>query len=233
MATHKILIVDDEEHIRDMVCMTLDLNGFACLQAENAHTAHTRVVEEKPDLILLDWMMPGISGLELARRLRRETGTRRVPIIMITAKGDERSKIDGLDSGADDYITKPFSTKELVARIKAVLRRTSEAEEIENNTLNYQGLALDPVAHRVSAHGEPLNLGPTEYRLLKFFMSHPDRAYSREQLLDLVWGSNVYIDDRTVDVHIRRLRKVLEKHQFDKFIQTIRGTGYRFSQTPF
>jgi two-component system phosphate regulon response regulator PhoB len=213
-----------------MVCMTLELNGFDCIQAESAHTAHSLIAENLPDLVLLDWMMPGISGLELARRLRRDKATRHIPIIMITAKDDEASKIEGLDSGADDYITKPFSTRELVARTKALLRRTAEVDSTEAS-MSYSGLSLDPGAHRVSADGEELSLGPTEYRLLKFFMSHPDRAYSREQLLDLVWGSDVYIDERTVDVHIRRLRKALEKQGYNKFIQTVHGTGYRFSPT--
>ena len=210
--------------------MTLELNGFDCIQAESAHTAHSLIAENLPDLVLLDWMMPGISGLELARRLRRDKATRHIPIIMITAKDDEASKIEGLDSGADDYITKPFSTRELVARTKALLRRTAEVDSTEAS-MSYSGLSLDPVAHRINADGEELLLGPTEYRLLKFFMSHPDRAYSREQLLDLVWGSDVYIDERTVDVHIRRLRKALEKQGYNKFIQTVHGTGYRFSPT--
>ncbi len=229
MSNETILIVDDEDSIRDMITMSLELAGYQCLHASTALEAHSLVVEHHPDLILLDWMMPGISGLELARRLRRESATKNTPIIMLTAKGEEDNKIEGLDSGADDYITKPFSTKELNARIKALLRRSGGSEE---TSLEYNGLAIDPVAHRVTAKGEPLKLGPTEYRMLEFFMSHPERAYSREQLLDGVWGGTVYIDDRTVDVHIRRLRKALSDFGFDKYIQTVRGTGYRFSSNP-
>ncbi|MEZ5523511.1 MAG: phosphate regulon transcriptional regulator PhoB [Pseudomonadales bacterium] len=229
MANKTILIVDDEDSIRDMISMSLELNGYQCLHAGTALEAHTTITEQRPDLILLDWMMPGISGIELARRLRRDNATKNIPIIMITAKGEESNKIEGFDSGADDYITKPFSTKELTARIKALLRRTGSGEEA---SLEYNGLAIDPVAHRVSIHGEPIKLGPTEYRLLEFFMAHPERAYTREQLLDGVWGGTVYIDDRTVDVHIRRLRKALSDYGFDKYIQTVRGTGYRFSTNP-
>lgn len=229
MTNETVLIVDDEDSIRDMITMSLELSGYQCLHAGTAMEAHTLVVEKRPDLILLDWMMPGISGLELARRLRRDNATKNIPIIMITAKGEEDNKIEGLDSGADDYITKPFSTKELAARIKAILRRSGAGEEA---SLEYNGLAIDPVAHRVSIRGEPIKLGPTEYRLLEFFMAHPERAYSREQLLDGVWGGTVYIDDRTVDVHIRRLRKALAEYGFDKYIQTVRGTGYRFSTNP-
>lgn len=227
MANKLILIVDDEAAIRDMIAMTLELNGFDCIQAANATDAHSVVVDKHPDLILLDWMMPGISGIELSRRLRRDSSTQGTPIIMITAKGEESNKIEGLETGADDYVTKPFSTKELMARIKAVLRRSQGADD--DQQLKYEGLILDTEAHRVSANGNAIKLGPTEFRLLQFFMSHPDRAYSREQLLDLVWGGNVYIDDRTVDVHIRRLRKALAEQEYDKYIQTVRGTGYRFS----
>ncbi len=229
MSDQTILIVDDEASIRDMVAMTLELNGYNCLQAGDAMTAHTIIMDNRPDLILLDWMMPGISGIELSRRLRRENSTKQIPIIMITAKGEEGNKVEGLETGADDYVTKPFSTKELMARIKALLRRSSE--ESGQQMINYDGLRLDQDAHRISANNQEVKLGPTEYKLLQFFMCHPDRAYSREQLLDLVWGGNVYIDDRTVDVHIRRLRKALTDFGYDKYIQTVRGTGYRFSST--
>lgn len=229
MTTETILIVDDEDAIRDMICMSLELNGYQCLHASTALEAHSQIMAQRPDLILLDWMMPGISGLELARRLRRDNVTKNTPIIMLTAKGEEDNKIEGLESGADDYITKPFSTKELTARVKALLRRSSSGEEA---SVEYNGLSIDTAAHRISIHGKPLKLGPTEYRLLEFFMAHPDRAYSREQLLDSVWGGTVYIDDRTVDVHIRRLRKSLADFGFDKYIQTVRGTGYRFSASP-
>ena len=227
MANKTILIVDDEASIRDMVAMTLELNGFDCIQAADATEAHSVIIDKHPDLVLLDWMMPGISGIELSRRLRRDKATREIPVIMITAKGEETNKIEGLETGADDYVTKPFSTKELMARIKAVLRRVKNGDQSE--LTNYEGLKLDAQAHRISADGKQVKLGPTEYRLLQFFMSHPDRAYSREQLLDLVWGGNVYIDDRTVDVHIRRLRKALAEFGYDRYIQTVRGTGYRFS----
>ena len=176
-------------------------------------------------------MLPGISGIELARRLKREENTREIPIIMLTARGEEDNKIMGLDAGADDYMTKPFSTRELVSRIKAVLRRTSLLHQ--ETAIEVQGLKLDPVSHRVSAGDRPIDMGPTEFRLLAFFMSHPERAYTRSQMLDQVWGANVYVEDRTIDVHIRRLRKALEPFGFDRFIQTVRGTGYRFSsQTP-
>ncbi|HEY9149742.1 MAG TPA: phosphate regulon transcriptional regulator PhoB, partial [Gammaproteobacteria bacterium] len=180
-----------------------------------------------PDLILLDWMLPGISGVDLARRLKREELTRNIPIIMLTAKGEEADRIRGLDVGADDYVVKPFSPRELVARIHAVLRRVSP--ETPEPVLEVDGLVLDSVGHRVSAKGQRLEMGPTEFRLLHFFMTHPDRVYSREQLLDRVWGRNVYVEERTVDVHIRRLRKAIEARGHDKLIQTVRGAGYRFS----
>jgi two-component system phosphate regulon response regulator PhoB len=176
--------------------------------------------------VLLDWMMPGTSGIELARRLKREETTAELPIILLTAKGEEDNKIQGLEAGADDYITKPFSPRELVARLKAVLRRTTP-RGVED-PVEVEGLVLDPVSHRVSVDGRSLEMGPTEYRLLQFFMTHQERAYTRGQLLDQVWGGNVYVEERTVDVHIRRLRKALgEPHH--QLIQTVRGTGYRFS----
>ncbi|HMV61358.1 MAG TPA: winged helix-turn-helix domain-containing protein, partial [Agitococcus sp.] len=173
------------------------------------------------------WMLPGMTGIELCRRLKRDETLSEIPVIMLTARGDEDHKIQGLDSGADDYITKPFSTRELVSRIKAVLRRSSalSAEKV----IEAEGLKLDPVSHRVTANETPIEMGPTEYRLLAFFMSHQERAYSRAQMLDQVWGGNVYVEDRTIDVHIRRLRKALEPFGYDRFIQTVRGTGYRFS----
>jgi two-component system phosphate regulon response regulator PhoB len=222
-----VLVVDDEPAITDMICTALDIAGFRCLRADNAQQAHALVVDERPDLVLLDWMMPGTSGLELARRLRRDDLTARIPLIMLTAKSEEDNRIQGLDAGADDYITKPFSTRELVARIKAVLRRSTAGDDEE--PLLAGQLMIDRVARRVLGNGMPLELGPTEYRLLEFFMLHPERAYTRAQLLDHVWGGNVYIDERTVDVHIRRLRKVLEPGGYDGLIQTVRGTGYRFS----
>ncbi|HQQ63415.1 MAG TPA: phosphate regulon transcriptional regulator PhoB [Pseudomonadales bacterium] len=227
MNTATILVVDDEPAIADMIVTALDIAGFRCLRADNAQQAHALVVDEQPDLVLLDWMMPGTSGLELARRLRRDDLTARIPLIMLTAKSEEDNRIQGLDAGADDYITKPFSTRELVARIKAVLRRTVAGDDEE--PLVVGKLVMDRVARRVLDNGVALDLGPTEYRLLEFFMLHPERAYTRAQLLDHVWGGNVYIDERTVDVHIRRLRKALEPGAHDGLIQTVRGTGYRFS----
>lgn len=223
----KILIVDDEAAIREMVCMALRQGGFECLQAADARAAHEAMLADLPDLILLDWMMPGTSGVDLARQWRREKATREVPIIMLTARAQEEDKIKGLDTGADDYITKPFSPKELLARIKAVLRRT--APHATDQTLEIAGLSLDPTTHRVHAGGQPLELGPTEFRLLQFFMAHPERVHSRERVLDQVWGSNVYIDERTIDVHVRRLRKALAPSGHDKLIQTVRGAGYRLS----
>jgi two-component system phosphate regulon response regulator PhoB len=227
MAKHKILIIDDEPAIREMVAVTLELADFEVLEAENAQQGHELIVDQRPDLVLLDWMLPSVSGIELARRLKREDSTSEVPIIMLTAKSEEDNKIQGLDVGADDYITKPFSTRELVSRIKAVLRRTNNSAA--EKAIDVEGLCLDPVSQRITAHEQPVDMGPTEFRLLEFFMTHPERAYSRVQLLDQVWGANVYVEDRTIDVHIRRLRKALEPHGFEAFIQTVRGTGYRFS----
>jgi two-component system phosphate regulon response regulator PhoB len=226
MANNRILIVDDEAAIRDMIAVALELAGYQWIEAENAQQAHTLIVDERPDLVLLDWMLPGTSGLELARRLKRDDATQSLPIIMLTARTEEDNKIQGLDAGADDYITKPFSTRELVSRVNAVLRRT---QGDKGKALKIETLTLDPVSHRITAGDQPVEMGPTEYRLLEFFMSHQDRAYSRAQLLDHVWGGNVYVEDRTVDVHIRRLRKALAPHGYENLIQTVRGTGYRFS----
>ncbi|MDO6562428.1 phosphate regulon transcriptional regulator PhoB [Amphritea sp. 1_MG-2023] len=221
-----VLIVDDEAPIREMIAVALEMAGYDCMEADSAQAAHPMIVDRKPDMVLLDWMMPGISGIEFARRLRKDEMTSDIPIIMLTAKTDEDNKIQGLETGIDDYITKPFSPRELVARLKTVLRRTTPKGIEEPITID--NLTLDPVSHRVSSELKPLELGPTEFRLLQFFMTHQDRAYTRSQLLDLVWGGNVYVEERTVDVHIRRLRKALgERH--DYLIQTVRGTGYRFS----
>lgn len=227
MPSDKILIVDDEAAIREMISIALDLAGYNCIEAEDALQAHHFVVDERPALILLDWMLPGMSGIELARRLKRDESTREIPIIMLTARGEEDHKVQGLDAGADDYLTKPFSTRELASRIKAVLRRSNVLHQ--ESAIEAEGLKLDPVSHRVSADDKLVEMGPTEYRLLAFFMSHPERAYTRTQMLDQVWGGNVYVEDRTIDVHIRRLRKALEPFGYDRFIQTVRGTGYRFS----
>lgn len=225
-ASKRVLIVDDEAPIREMIAVALEMAGYECDEADSAQSAHTRIVDNKPDMLLLDWMMPGTSGIEFARRLRKDEVTADIPIIMLTAKADEDNKIQGLEAGVDDYITKPFSPRELVARLKAVLRRATPKGVEEPVTVD--SLTLDPVSHRVTAESRPLELGPTEFRLLQFFMTHPDRAYTRSQLLDMVWGGNVYVEERTVDVHIRRLRKALgERH--DYLVQTVRGTGYRFS----
>ena len=226
MSKH-ILIVEDEAAIREMTAHALVREGFEVEQAEDADQAINLIADRLPVLVLLDWMLPGMSGLELARRLKRDEMTRHLPVIMLTARGDEDDRVRGLESGADDYVSKPFSPRELVARIRAVLRRSGEPGPDER--LECEGLVLDMLAHRVTGHGEPLDLGPTEFRLLRFFMSHPERVYSRSRLLDRVWGGNVYIEERTVDVHIRRLRKVLAPGGFDRFIQTVRGAGYRFS----
>jgi len=227
MKSERILIVDDEAAIREMISIALDLAGFDTIEAEDAIAAHHKIVDERPSLILLDWMLPGMTGIELCRRIKRDENLSEIPVIMLTARGDEDHKIQGLDSGADDYITKPFSTRELVSRIKAVLRRASALSG--EKVIEAEGLKLDPVSHRVTANETPIDMGPTEYRLLAFFMSHQERAYSRTQMLDQVWGGNVYVEDRTIDVHIRRLRKALEPYGYDRFIQTVRGTGYRFS----
>jgi len=222
-----ILIVDDEASIRDMLRVALEMADYQCLEAEDAQQAHTLIVDRKPQLILLDWMMPGTSGVELARRLKRDELTAEIPIIMLTAKGEEDNKIQGLEVGADDYITKPFSPRELVARLKAVLRRTEVLSV--SSPISVAGLTLDPLSHRVSINQQALQMGPTEYRLLEFFLTHQERVYSRSQLLDHVWGGNVYVEERTVDVHIRRLRKALQLDEHDRFVQTVRGAGYRFS----
>lgn len=226
MSGKTILIVDDEAPIREMISMALEMAGFQCIEAADALQAHTLIVDKKPSLILLDWMMPDISGIELARRLKRDDLTKEIPIIMLTAKGEEDHKIHGLETGADDYITKPFSTRELVARLKAVMRRSGNSGD--EQAIVIKGLELDPVSHRVSIDGSAADMGPTEYRLLQFFLTHQERAYTRGQLLDQVWGGNVYVEERTVDVHIRRLRKALGSG-YENYIQTVRGTGYRFS----
>jgi two-component system phosphate regulon response regulator PhoB len=227
MKNERILIVDDEIAIREMIRIALELSGFDCIEAEDALQNHHKIVDERPSLVLLDWMLPGMTGVELCRRLKRDETLNEIPVIILTARGDEDHKIQGLDAGADDYVTKPFSTRELVSRIKAVLRRSSALSA--EKAIEAEGLKLDPVSHRVTANDEAIDMGPTEYRLLAFFMSHQERAYSRTQMLDQVWGGNVYVEDRTIDVHIRRLRKALEPFGYDRFIQTVRGTGYRFS----
>ncbi|NGX16819.1 phosphate regulon transcriptional regulator PhoB [Wenzhouxiangella sp. XN24] len=228
MAAKQILIVEDEKPIRDMIAFGLRRSGFDVREAEDCRAARIAVADQLPDLVLVDWMLPDMSGLELTRLLKKDSGTREVPVIILTARAEEEDKIRGLEGGADDYITKPFSPRELLARIKAVLRRGGPGEEEE--VLAANALRLNSASHRVTAGEEVIALGPTEYRLLKFFMGHRDRVYSRGQLLDRVWGGNVYVEERTVDVHIRRLRKALEASGCDRLIQTVRGAGYRFSE---
>ncbi|MEG3193261.1 phosphate regulon transcriptional regulator PhoB [Lysobacter sp. D1-1-M9] len=227
----RILIVEDEPAIRDMVAFALRKGEYEPVQAGDAREAQNAIADHVPDLILLDWMLPGSSGLELARRWRKDPLTREVPIIMLTARGEENDRVSGLEAGVDDYVVKPFSARELLARIRAVLRRSREDDE--DGSVRIGSLRIDGAAHRVFAQADgneqPVQIGPTEYRLLHFFMTHPERVYSRTQLLDHVWGGSVYVEERTVDVHIRRLRKTLEPYQIDGMVQTVRGAGYRFS----
>ncbi len=225
-----ILIVDDEPAIRDMVAFALRKAGMDPAHAADARGAQSIIAERVPDLILLDWMLPGTSGLELARRWRKDALTRDIPIIMLTARGEETDRVGGLEAGVDDYVVKPFSPRELIARINAVIRR-SRGSDTEGQ-IAVGDLRIDSAAHRVYANGDNVPIGPTEYRLLHFFMTHPERVYTRSQLLDYVWGGSVYVEERTVDVHIRRLRQTLEPFTFAGFVQTVRGAGYRFSNTP-
>lgn len=226
MTTNKILIVEDEQPIREMIAFHLSRAGYDTLEAGDCRTARGMLADERPDLALIDWMLPDMSGLELTRMLKREEEFDDLAIIMLTARAEERDKVSGLEGGADDYITKPFSPRELVARIQAVLRR---GRTVGDDVVTAGVLELDVPGHRVSADGIEIKLGPTEYRLLEFLMTHPDRVYSRTQLLDRVWGANVYVEERTVDVHVRRLRKALSAASADNYIQTVRGAGYRFS----
>ena len=225
MAKQSILVIDDEPAIRDMLQIALDAAGFKVGLAEDAKQAYPIIIDTPPDLILIDWMMPGTSGIELLRRLRRDEIN--VPVIMLTAKVEEASKIAGLDSGADDYIAKPFSPRELVSRVKAILRRTSE--ESMKEVIFAGALKLNQLNRRVNIGDTLVSLGPTEYKLLQFFLTHQDRVYTRDQILDNVWGRNVYLDERTVDVHIRRLRKAISIAGHENYVQTVRGAGYRFS----
>ncbi len=229
MPERTVLIVDDEFAIRDMLRMALEIADYRVIEADNIQDAHARIVDERPDIVLLDWMLPGGSGIELLRRLKREESTKEMPVIMLTAKTAEDNVIQGLDVGADDYITKPFAPRELIARIRALLRRSTPGQE--QGRLEVNGLVLDGESRRIFIADNPVDMGPTEFNLLQFFMSHPERAYTRGQLLDHVWGANVYVEERTVDVHIRRLRKALQTDNADYsgLIQTVRGTGYRFS----
>jgi len=227
MADTRILVVEDEQPIRDLIAFGLRRAGCDVALAEHCQAALASIGDRRPDLVLVDWMLPDMSGLELVRQLRRDSNTRDIPIMMLTARAEEADRVAGLDNGADDYLTKPFSARELLARIQAILRRSAPAGDADR--VNVEGLTLDQAGHRVVAEGKTVPLGPTEYRLLAFLMTHPDRVYSRGQLLDRVWGGNVYVEERTVDVHIRRLRKSLEPSGFDRFVQTVRGAGYRFS----
>jgi two-component system, OmpR family, phosphate regulon response regulator PhoB len=227
MTEQTILIIDDESAIRDMVGIALEAAGFRCIEAANARDGHAKIIDESPALVLLDWMMPQTSGVELLRRLRRDELTEKLPVIMLTAKSDEDNMVQGLDAGADDYVTKPFSPRELIARTKAVLRR--KTPQIPEEIIQVDGMIYDPISHHVTIGGQTVAMGPTEFRLLGFFLTHQDRVYSRDQILDHVWGGNVYMDERTVDVHIRRLRKALSIDGHEQLIQTVRGTGYRFS----
>jgi len=226
MTASKILIVEDEVPIREMIAFHLVRAGYETIEAGDCRSARQLLADERPDLALIDWMLPDMSGLELTRALKREKGNEDLGIIMLTARADEYDKVAGLEGGADDYVTKPFAPRELIARIQAVLRRARAAgdELVEAGVLQ-----LDCAGHRVLADGSEVRLGPTEYRLLHFLMTHPDRVYSRAQLLDQVWGANVYVEERTVDVHVRRLRKALAGDGADAYIQTVRGAGYRFS----
>jgi two-component system phosphate regulon response regulator PhoB len=223
----QILIVEDEQPIREMIAFSLRRAGFEVSEAEDSHRARVQLTDSRPDLVLIDWMLPDMSGLELTRHIKRETSTRDLPVIMLTARAAEGDKVAGLDGGADDYVTKPFSPRELLSRINAVLRRSGGQSTEDNVELG--GLSMDRAAHRVSANGTDVQLGPTEYRMLEFFMLNPERVYTRAQLLDRVWGGNVYVEERTIDVHIRRLRKALEDVSMAHLIQTVRGSGYRFS----
>ena len=229
MSERTVLIVDDEFAIRDMLRMALEIAEYRCIEADNIQSAYALIVDERPDIVLLDWMLPGGSGLELLRRLKRDDTTQEVPVMMLTAKPTEDNVIQGLDVGADDYITKPFAPRELIARVRALLRRSGGGDE--QGRMEVNGLVLDGESRRIFAGEAAVDMGPTEFNLLQFFMSHPERAYTRGQLLDQVWGANVYVEERTVDVHIRRLRKALQTEQADysQLIQTVRGTGYRFS----
>ena len=229
MSDRTVLIVDDEFAIRDMIRMALEIADFNCIEAENIQQAFTLIVDERPDLVLLDWMLPGGSGMELLRRLKRDDSTREVPVIMLTAKTSEDNVIQGLDVGADDYITKPFAPRELIARTKALLRRSNGT--LDNERLEVNGLVLDGESRRIYVAEEPVDMGPTAFNQLHSLRAQPQRAYTRGQLLDQARGATVYVEERTVAVHIRRLRKALQTDRADysNLIQTVRGTGYRFS----
>lgn len=222
-----ILVVEDEDAIREMLMMVLEQSDFQVIVVASAEKALLALAEKLPDLILLDWMLPGISGVELARRLKKDDGYSDLPIILLTARGEEEDKVRGLEIGADDYITKPFSPKELIARIRAVTRRSNNSSG--SKQISMGDLILDTEQHRLTIAGKTLDVSPTEFKLMHFFMMNPEKVYSRSQLLDQVWGRSVYIEERTVDVHIRRLRKILSEYGREEVVQTVRGFGYRFS----
>ncbi len=221
----KILLVEDESAIREMISLFLTQQGYDIIEAADYQSAVKKLVE-KPQLILLDWMLPGRSGIQFIQFLKKHKDTENIPVIMLTARSEEEDCITGLNTGADDYITKPFSPKILLARIEAMLRRVYEQSQ---NSIEIDGLILDQNALRVSYQKNVINLSSTEFKLLKFLMTHPEKVYTREQLLDCIWGNDIYVEDRTVDSYIRRLRKSLEQYGFDRYIQTVRGAGYRFS----
>ncbi len=227
MSGKLILIVEDEHAIRQMIAFGLRRAGFDVREAADCREARQSLADQRPDLMLVDWMLPDMSGLELTRAVKRDRQTRELPIIMLTARAEEGDKVTGLENGADDYITKPFSPRELVARINAVLRRAGATGL--DHVVEFEALKLDQQGQRITVDGQTVPLGPTEYRMLEFFMTHPERVFSRDQLLDRLWGGNVYVEERTIDVHVRRLRKSLEKYGLDRFVQTVRGSGYRFS----
>ncbi|MDP2177986.1 phosphate regulon transcriptional regulator PhoB [Methylicorpusculum sp.] len=227
MTRISVLVVEDEDAIRDMLVMVLEQAGFHATGISDAEQANKSLSDHQPDLILLDWMLPGMSGVEWARRLKKDQFCREIPIILLTARGEEEDKVRGLEIGADDYMTKPFSPKELVARIRAVLRRAGKIQDLAQISLG--DIILDTEQHRLTLGDKQLEVSPTEFRLMQFFMTHPDKVYSRTQLLDQVWGRSVYIEERTVDVHIRRLRKILAEYGREDLVQTVRGFGYRFS----
>lgn len=229
MSQFRILVVEDDDAIRGMLMIVLEQAGFTPVAATDAEEARKALDDDLPDLILLDWMLPGTSGVEWARRLKKDQSYRDLPIILLTARGEEEDKVRGLEIGADDYMTKPFSPKELIARIRAVLRRSGKIQGSAQIELG--DLVLDTEQHRLSIGDRQLDVSPTEFRLMQFFMTHPDKVYNRAQLLDQVWGRNVYIEERTVDVHIRRLRKILGEYGREDLVQTVRGFGYRFSLT--
>ncbi len=227
MTANTVLVVEDEPEIRDMLSFALGRAGFQVWEAESAEDAERHLEGVLPGLLIVDWMLPGMSGVELARRVRRDQHTRELPIIMLTARGEETDKLRSFDSGVDDYVTKPFSPRELIARVKALMRRAGASE---SGVLEHGSLRLDAAAHQVSVAGKPVKLGPTEFRLLEHFMSHPGRAFDRSQLLDRVWGRSVYVEERTVDVHVLRLRKALKPFGLAHVVQTVRGVGYRYLQ---